>query len=358
MTRPAHDPFPEVILGNANRRFSGVTSTMLQVLEHQQNQASIVVLGAWHLPSTVRHVQFLTLLRQLRGQQAKGRIVVFHARRNNEMIQGLIIRSLARCTVRLLFTSTAQRHHTRLTRWLMKQMDSVISTCNAAARYLKTPPDKLIPHGIDTERYQPRPEPVALPADLVTPAQHYIGLFGRVRPQKGVDVLVKAALPILARHTDWALMIVGEIKPDEQPFVAKLQLQAKQAGVLDRVVFTGRRPFEELPRLFACMSIVTALSRNEGFGLTVLEAMSSARAVIASRAGAWPDILTPDEDGLLVDVGDAVGTQTALQRLVIDEHLRRRLADNARQTVLNHYRVETEADALLKHYHQLAQLRV
>ena len=219
MTRTAHDPFPEVILGNANRRFSGVTSTMLQVLEHQQNQASIVVLGAWHLPSTVRHVQFLTLLRQLRGQQAKGRIVVFHARRNNEMIQGLIIRSLARCTVRLLFTSTAQRHHTRLTRWLMKQMDSVISTCNAAASYLKTPPDKLIPHGIDTERYQPRPEPVALPADLVTPAQHYIGLFGRVRPQKGVDVLVKAALPILARHTDWALMIVGEIKPDEQPFV-------------------------------------------------------------------------------------------------------------------------------------------
>lgn len=355
MMRPAHDPFPEVILGNANRRFSGVTSTMLQVLQRQQNQASIVVLGAWHLPSTVRHVQFLTLLRQLRGQQAKGRIVVFHARRNNEMIQGLIIRSLAHCTVRLLFTSTAQRHHTRLTRWLMKQMDSVISTCHAAASYLKTPPDKLIPHGIDTERYQPVPEPVALPADLVTPAQHYIGIFGRVRPQKGVDILVNAALPILVRYTDWALIIVGEIKPDEQSFVAKLKLQAAQAGVLDRIVFTGPRSFQELPKLFACMSIVTALSRNEGYGLTVLEAMSSAKAVIASRAGAWPDILSPEEDGLLVDIGDVPSTRAALERLITDSDLRSELAAKARRTVLNRYSIETEAQALLNHYRALAQ---
>jgi len=355
MTPPANDPFPEVILGNANRRFSGVTSTMLQVLAHQQDQASLVVLGAWHLPSATPRVQFFTLLRQLRSQQAKGRIVVFHARRNNEMIQGLILRFLARCTVRLLFTSTAQRHHTQFTRWLMKQMDSVISTCKAAADYLETSPEKLIPHGIDTERYQPALEPVALPADLLTPAQHYIGIFGRVRVQKGVDVLVNAALPLLACHRDWALIIVGEIKPAEQPFVNGLKQQAERAGVLDRVVFTGPRPFEELPRLFACMSIVTALSRNEGFGLTVLEAMSSARAVIASRAGAWPDILTPEEDGLLVDIGDVPSTEAALKRLITDGDLRSRLAANARQTVLDRYAVETEAQTLLDHYRALAQ---
>ena len=355
MTPIASDPFPEVILGNANRRFSGVTSTMLQVLAHQQDQAALVVLGAWHLPSTVKRVQFLPLLRKLCSRQAQGRTVVFHARRNNEMIQGLILRYFARCTVRLLFTSTAQRHHTRFTRWLMTQMDSVISTCNAAAGYLKTPPDKLIPHGIDTERYQPTREPVALPADLVIPARHYIGIFGRVRAQKGVDVLVNAALPLLARHSDWALIIVGEIKPAEQPFVNGLKQQAERAGVLDRVVFTGPRPFEELPSLFACMSIVTALSRNEGFGLTVLEAMSSARAVIASRAGAWPDILTPEENGLLVDIGDVSSTEAALQRLITDGDLRSRLAANARQTVLDRFSVETEAQALLSHYRALAQ---
>ena len=355
MTPPASDPFPEVILGNANRRFSGVTSTMLQVLARQQTKASLVVLGAWHLPSAVRRVQFFTLLRQLRSQQAKGRIVVFHARRNNEMIQGLILQYFARCTVRLLFTSTAQRHHTRFTRWLMRQMNSVISTCKAAADYLKIPPDKLIPHGIDTVRYQPPIGPVALPADLVAPAQHYIGIFGRVRAQKGVDVLVTAALPILAHHTDWALIIVGEIKPEEQPFVNDLKLQAERAGVLDRVVFTGPRSFEELPRLFACMSIVTALSRNEGFGLTVLEAMSSAKAVIASRAGAWPDILTHEEDGLLVDIGDVPGTEAALERLVTDNDLRSRLAANGRRTVLDRYSVDTEAQALLEHYRAITQ---
>ncbi|MDC1102860.1 glycosyltransferase family 4 protein, partial [Pseudomonadales bacterium] len=156
-------------------------------------------------------------------------------------------------------------------------------------------------------------------------------------------------------HSDWALIIVGEIKPAEQPFVNGLKQQAERAGVLDRVLFTGPRPFEELPSLFACMSIVTALSRNEGFGLTVLEAMSSARAVIASRAGAWPDILTPEENGLLVDIGDVSSTEAALQRLITDGDLRSRLAANARQTVLDRFSVETEAQALLSHYRALAQ---
>ena len=349
------DPFPKLILGNANRRFSGVTSTMLQVLEHQKRQASLVVLGASHLPNTVNSMRFLPLLRLLRSEQAQGQVVVFHARRNNEMIQGLILQQFARCKLRLLFTSTAQRHHTRFTRWLMGQMDSVISTCTAAAGYLKTPPDRLIPHGIDTQRYQPTTELSVLPDDLRPPAQYCIGIFGRVRAQKGVDVLIAAALPILVRHTNWAVVVVGEIKPQEQSFVTALKQQAEQAGVLDRVVFTGPRPFEELPRLFACMAIVTALSRNEGFGLTVLEAMSSGKAVVASRAGAWPDILTPEEDGLLVDIADAASTQVALERLVTDEDLRARLAANGRRTVLDRYSVETEAAALLDHYRQLAE---
>ena len=355
MTTDPTDPFPEVILGNANRRFSGVTSTMLQVLEHQKAQTSLVVLGASHLPNTVNSTRFLPLLRLLRSEQAQGQVVVFHARRNNEMIQGLILKQLARCKIQLLFTSTAQRHHTRFSRWLMREMDSVISTCTAAAAYLKTPPDKLIPQGIDTQRYHPTTESMTLPDDLSTPAKHYIGIFGRVRAQKGVDILITAALPLLKRHTDWAIVVIGEIKPEEQSFVAHLKQQAEQAGVLDRVVFTGPRPFEELPRLFACMAIVTALSRNEGFGLTVLEAMSSGKAVVASRAGAWPDILTPEEDGLLVDIADAASTQVALERLVTDEDLRARLAANGRRTVLDRYSVETEAAALLNHYRHLAQ---
>jgi mannosyltransferase len=77
--------------------------------------------------------------------------------------------------------------------------------------------------------------------------------------------------------------------------------------------------------------------------------------VIASRAGAWPDILTPEENGLLVDIGDVSSTEAALQRLITDGDLRSRLAANARQTVLDRFSVETEAQALLSHYRALAQ---
>jgi mannosyltransferase len=77
--------------------------------------------------------------------------------------------------------------------------------------------------------------------------------------------------------------------------------------------------------------------------------------VIASRAGAWPDILTPEEDGLLVDIGDVAGTEAALERLVTDNDLRSRLAANGRRTVLDRYSVDTEAQALLEHYRAIMQ---
>jgi len=83
--------------------------------------------------------------------------------------------------------------------------------------------------------------------------------------------------------------------------------------------------------------------------------MSSALAVISSRAGAWPDILSPEENGLLGYIGDVSSTEAELQRLITDGDLRSRLAANARQTVLDRFSVETEAQALLSHYRALAQ---
>ena len=96
---------------------------------------------------------FFSALRLLRRAAMDRKPVVFHARRNIEMVQALLLRCLGASTLKIAFTSTAQRYHSRFTRYLMRQMDSVISTCSAAASYLDPPPDQLIPHGIDTARF-------------------------------------------------------------------------------------------------------------------------------------------------------------------------------------------------------------
>lgn len=348
------DPNFEVILGNSNKRFSGVTSTMLQVLEVQKHRIPLVVLGAHHLPTDVPSLTFWSLWRLARRPLPDGRPRVFHARRNDEMIQALLLKALG-VRLRVVFTSTAQRRKTWLTRWLMSQMDGLLSTCTAAADYMPTPPDQLIPHGIDARRYEPSRVREQLWQRLGLPGRYGIGIFGRVRHQKGVDLLVEAALDVLPRHPDFTVVIVGEVTQDQTGFVDNLKNRLSESGLSDRVVFTGKLPFDRIPDYFRAMSIVTALSRNEGFGLTVLEAMSSGAAVIATQAGAWPDIIQDGVNGYLIPVADSSALADRLDTLMNEHDGRKKMADRGRQTVLEHYTVEREAESLLAYYRQLAR---
>lgn len=347
------DPQFELILGNSNKRFSGVTSTMLQVLAVQKQQLPLVVLGRHHLPDDVPVLGFWKLLTMARRPLANGRMRVFHARRNDEMIQALLLKWLG-ARIRIVFTSTAQRRKTWLTRFLMRRMDGLLSTCTAAAHYMPTPPDQLIPHGINAAHYAPAADRQALWQALQLPGQFGIGIFGRVRQQKGIDLLIQAAIKILPLYPQFSVIIVGGFGADQQAFVDEQKRLVEAAGLSERVVFTGELPFAQVPDYFRAMSIVTALSRNEGFGLTVLEAMSTEAAVIASEAGAWPDIIEDGRNGFLVPAGDWQQVAQRLEGLMSDDELRTRLAVAGRQTVLANYTVEREARALLDYYSRLA----
>lgn len=343
----------ELILGNSNRRFSGVTSTMLQVLAAQKERVSLVVLGQHHLPKGVPVVTFWQLARLARRPLPGGRWRVFHARRNDEMIQALLLRFLFQAKIKIVFTSTAQRPKTWITRWLMRRMDGLLSTCSAAAAYMPSSPDRIIPHGIDCRLYQPVGDRARLWSDLGLPGQYGVGIFGRVRSQKGVDLLIEAALKVLPDFPDFSVVVVGEITSDQVNFVNKLKQKIESAGLMNRVVFTGKLPFEQIPAFFRAMSIVTALSRTEGFGLTVLEAMSCGVPVIATRAGAWPDIIEDGVDGYLIDIGDANTLETRLRTLMMDEKRRQTMGENSRRKVVTEYTVEREAEALLDYYRSL-----
>ena len=153
----SNPPIGEIILGNSNPRFSGVTSTMLQVLQHQQAIVSLSVLGKHHLPEDTHTVSFIECARDLKRPLSDGRWRVFHARRNNEMLQAVALKYLFGAKIKIVFTATAQRHPTWITRWLISKADGLITTSNAAAAYLPRPPDIIIPHGIDSELYTPPP---------------------------------------------------------------------------------------------------------------------------------------------------------------------------------------------------------
>src|ERR1043166_9921681 len=75
--------------------------------------------------------------------------LIWHARRNDEMIAGVLLRALG-WPLKVVFTSAAQRHHSWLTRWLIRQMDAVIATSERSASFLKRK-GTVVMHGGDTD---------------------------------------------------------------------------------------------------------------------------------------------------------------------------------------------------------------
>ncbi len=340
----------ELIVGNSNPRFSGVTSTMLQTLPHQASIMSVRVMGDHHLYDSSMAISFWQVARFFRKVLPDGRWRIFHARRNDEMIQALLLKFIFRVKVKIVFTSTAQRNHSAFTRWLMSKMDSVISTCEAAASYLSFKPDAIIPHGIQIETYFPVDDRQRLWQSQGMGGERGLAIFGRVREQKGVHHFVNSCIQVLPGRPGYTAIIVGRISVSNESFVNKLKLKIADAGLEGRIRFLGELPFEKIPELFRSVSLVAALSKNEGFGLTVLEAMGSGTAVLATDAGAWREVVREGIDGFVVAPEDQAAITEKLNEMLANPMVLDGMGLHGRERVLDCYTVEREAASLCKFF--------
>lgn len=345
----------ELILGNSNKRFSGVTSTMLQVLPHQQKLMQLTVLGRHHLDKGTPHLSFSGARKLCRTTLPDGRKRVFHARRNDEMIQALLLKKMFGAKILPVFTSTAQRQHSKFTRWLMTQMSGIITTCSAAGSFLEKPADITIPHGIDLKTYFPTDNKAQAWKELNLPGEYGIGIFGRIRHQKGLDILIDAIIPLLKANSAPTIVIVGETTPSHQDYLDQQLVKLEKEGLKDRVVVLGKRPFSEIPRLFRAMTLIAALSRNEGYGLTAPEAMASGTAVLASEAGAWKDVVRNGLDGIVVPCGDINATRHALNQLLANTNKMLEMGKEGHQRIKDTYTIEQEAEALCNYFKGLQE---
>ena len=337
----------EVIAPNLKRRLSGVTATVVRLIPVQARMIGIVATGPG-LPPTLPHI---TLARAARLPRDRWR--VWHARRNTEMVLGLILRHVLGRRYRLLFTSAAQRAHTGLTRWLIRRQDAVIATSPQAAGYLQRPATVIL-HGVDTQVFHPAPDRPALRAALgLDPDAILIGCFGRVRAQKGVDLLVEAALQVFPRHPRAQLILTGRITPDNRAFAEGLIARARAAGLGDRIRFLGEIPWEDVVRHYQALDLFAAPARWEGFGLTPLEAMACGVPVIAARVGAYEMLIRDGLTGTLVPPDDAAALAAALEHWLADEAGRTAAGRAARAHVEAEHAIEAEARAIVSVYRRL-----
>ena len=109
----------------------------------QAQQITIATAGSG-LPAELPHLSVLQLLTMSRNGPQGAR--VWHARRNVEMLGGLLLKVLLRKNLKLLFTSASQRKHTGYTKWLISKMDQVIATSAKGAKYPEVPA-QVVHHG-------------------------------------------------------------------------------------------------------------------------------------------------------------------------------------------------------------------
>jgi mannosyltransferase len=347
-----------VIAPNFKRRLSGVTATVVRLVPIQARDIGIVATG----PVMPEHVPQIPLLRLL--TMPRGPLRVWHARRNVEMIGGLALKYLLGKNLKLMFTSASQRKQSGLTRWLIRQMDAVVATSDKTAAYLESPAS-VIMHGIDLDEYAPAPDRRALRAQLGLPDAKLFGCYGRIRHQKGTDAFVEAMLPVMAKNADVHAVVMGRATEKHAAYLQALRERVANAigennqtqpDIAERFHFMPEVPVEDMADWYRILDLYVAPQRWEGFGLTPIEAMACGVPVVATRVGAFEQIVT-EGTGLLVEPDDIPDLSKAIFEAIEPPHPLEGWAKNARPHVAEHFAIEREAAELIALYRDLLKVQ-
>lgn len=353
MTDPAKIPEPdqiEVIAPNFKRRHSGVTSTVIRLVPVQARDIAIVASGP-ELPPEVPNLPPARLLWLPRRGPHGAR--VWHARRNVEMLAGLGLKYLAAKKLKLLFTSAAQRRHTGFTRWLIRQMDEIIATSAKSAQYLERPAT-VIHHGVNCDDFRPVADRAALRRELNLPDEGLlVGCFGRIRHQKGNDLFIKVMIGVCQKVPQARALVMGRATEEHQQFADALKKEVEAAGLSDRILFRDEVPIAQLAAHFQALDLYVAPQRWEGFGLTPLEAMACGVPAVATKVGAFEELIVEGGTGHLVEVEDVDAMTGHVIDLLDDEVKRHQFSEAARAHVLDKFSIEAEAAAIIAVYRRL-----
>ncbi len=336
---------PDVIAPNLKRRLSGVTATVVRLVPIQARQMAVVTTGPG-LPDGLPHMPLWRV-----ALLSRSRWRVWHARRNTEMLAGLVLRYLFGRKLRLLFTSASQRKHSAYSRWLIARMDAVVATSDRGAAYLQRP-STVIMHGIDTVGFSPAQDRAALRARLGLPQGVLVGCYGRIRPQKGTDLFVRAMIGVVEAQPGVTGIVMGRATEGNRAFLDGLRAEVAAAELQERILFLPEVTVDRMADWYRVLDLYVAPQRWEGFGLTPLEAMACGVPVVAADVGAFAQLIGPGV-GQIVAPGDQAAMTAAVQEWVGDAGRLAEGAAAARAHVVARHGIEAEADALCAVYRQL-----
>lgn len=223
-----------------------------------------------------------------------------------------------------------------LKRWTIRHLDELTAVTTAAIPELESlrrgrgPEIRIVPMGVDTALFNPdrRDPDIMQRAGRDGPMLLFVG---RLVEKKGLRYLIEAMPAIAARFPGATLFVAGD-----GPIAPELKTQADGLGLGDAVIFLGSVPNGDLPSYFATAdvfivpSVVAADGDREGLPVTLMEAMASGCAIVASDLAGMDDLVADGETGFVVHQHSAIEIAAKILEILSSPGELDRIKENAR----------------------------
>lgn len=332
---------------------------LLPVLERSDIQVeAFPVKGKLFYPNSLKQIA------RLAGFMRREKVSILHTQDLYSHLVGIPAALLAGVPVitnRLDLGHTLNRWH----RWALKVLSTgiarVMANSQGVQRMLveseKMDPEKieLIYNGVDMDRF-----PVSAAASPVSPRQPYlpefqpddrlIGVLANLWPIKGHDILLEAAVRVVAYFPKVKFVLIGTGKRR-----AELEARARSLSIENHVLFLGSR--QDVPQILACMEVSVLPSLAEGFSNAILESMAAGLPMVATDVGGNREAVVDGETGFIVPPADPDALADLLLRLLEDPCLAQKMGQAGRQRIETYFTLDRMVRETERFYREILRER-
>lgn len=210
---------------------------------------------------------------------------------------------------------------------------------------------RIVPNGVDPQRFNPVGDSEKIKHRLKVGNRQCVLFVGRLIPRKGLGYLVEAAKLVVKERKETLFIIVGN-----GPSKNKLVSDIEEAGLTNNFAFLGDVSEQDLPAVYRCADVFALPSIQEGQGIALLEAQSSAKPVVAFNVSGVAEAVRHGETGLLVKAGSSEELAEALLRILSDSRLRLKMGAKGRKFVSRELSWDVCAQKMLSVYREALSL--
>lgn len=210
--------------------------------------------------------------------------------------------------------------------------EQVLTDCIPKSKLFFRVPIEALSNGIDLSRFaKGQVNHEIYERYDINPKKPTILYIGRVDPEKSLNVLMDAFVQVQKTIPEAQLVIVGDgtMRP-------KLEKMAENAGISDKIVFTGRVIGKDLPQLYRTGDVFAITSKTETQSIVLLEAMATGLPAVAVKAGAIPELVHNGKNGYLCEADDVDAVAKSLICILQDKNLRETMSKKSLELIKKH----------------------